>query len=225
MDIKSELMELVDEKYRTFTSALLPDVKDILGVRIPELRKIARDIAKSDWKGFFGECREDYFEETMVKGMILGYIKESPENRIEYIKRFIPSINNWSVCDSFCATLKFTEQNRELVWNFILPMLDSEKEFEVRFAVVMILDYFIVDEYIKDVLERLGKIKNPAYYSRMAVAWAVSICYIKYPEITMGFLKDNDLDDFTYNKALQKIRESFRVTKEEKKLLNSMKRK
>lgn len=225
MDIKSELMELVDEKYRTFTSALLPDVKDILGVRIPELRKIARNIAKSDWKGFFEECREEYFEETMVKGMVLGYIKESPENRIEYIKRFIPSINNWSVCDSFCATLKFTEQNRELVWNFILPMLDSEKEFEVRFAVVMILDYFIVDKYIKDVLKRLGKIKNPAYYSRMAVAWAVSICYIKYPEITMEFLKDNDLDDFTYNKALQKIRESFRVTKEEKNLLNSMKRK
>jgi 3-methyladenine DNA glycosylase AlkD len=111
------------------------------------------------------------------------------------------------------------------MWNFIQPYLKSDQEFYVRFAVVVLLDFYIDEAYITRVLYALDKIKHSGYYVKMAVAWSVSVCYIKFPEITMVYLKNNSLDDFTYNKSLQKITESFRVDNEIKLVIKRMKRK
>lgn len=153
----------------------------------------------------------------MLQGMVLGYIKTNIEEILLYVAEFIPKIDNWSVCDSFCGGLKFTNNNMEQVWNFIQPFLSSKKEYEVRFAVVMLLDFYINDEYIDKVLKLLDNINHPGHYAKMAAAWAVSICYIKFPEKTMDY--------FTYNKSLQKICESLRVDKETKKIIKAMRRK
>ncbi|BDR64362.1 hypothetical protein K144313037_12250 [Clostridium tetani] len=223
--IRREIFELIDEDYKKFSSSLLPNIDNILGVRLPELRKLAKKVAKDDWRKFIDTADNQYFEQIMLQGMVLGYIKTNIEEILLYLAEFIPKIDNWSVCDSFCGGLKFTNNNMEQVWNFIQPFLSSKKEYEVRFAVVMLLDFYINDEYIDKVLKLLDNVNHPGYYAKMAVAWAVSICYIKFPEKTMDYLKNNNLDYFTYNKSLQKICESLRVDKETKKIIKAMRRK
>lgn len=223
--IREQLLKLSDKNYQKFSSTLLPNVNNILGVRLPLLRKLAKQIAKNNWSEFVENNDYKYFEELMLQGMVIGCAKTDINESLKYVSAFVPKINSWSVCDSFCNGLKFTKNNMELVWNFIQPFLSSKKEFEVRFGVVMILDFYINENYIKSVLKILDTVKHEGYYVKMAVAWAISICYIKFPNETMIYLKDNTLDDFTYNKSLQKITESLRVDKETKKLIRSMKRK
>ena len=109
-------------------------------------------------------------------------------------------------------------------FKYLLKYLESNKEYEIRFAVVSFLDYFISEEYIREILKILGSIKHEGYYVKMAVAWAVSVCYVKFPERTWELLEGNELDDFTHQKSIQKIRESFRVSKEEKDRLLTLRR-
>lgn len=223
--IREQIFQLVDEDYKKFTTSLLPNVDNILGVRLPDLRKLAKTIAKGDWREFIESTDSKYFEEIMLQGMVIGYSKADIEEILSYAANFIPKIDNWSTCDSFCSGLKITKDNKEQVWKFLMPYFLSNKEFEVRFGVVMLLNFFIEEAYISRVLELLDSIKHEGYYVKMAVAWAVSICYIKLPKPTMVYLKNSRLDDFTYNKALQKITESYRVDKETKNVIRSMKRK
>lgn len=222
-EIRQELINLSDEKYRSFHSNLCPGVENILGVRLPLLRKIAKDLSKSNYKEYLDDNNVEYYEEIMIQGLIIGYLKVDNETRFNYIKNFIPKINNWAVCDSFCNNLKFTKKNMNEVWNFIQPYTSSQYEFHIRFAIVMILNFYIVEDYIDEVLNILNNIHHDDYYVKMAVAWAISYCYISFPEKTLDFLKNNNLDKFTYNKSLQKIIESNRVDKGDKNLIRSMK--
>lgn len=222
---RQQIFELIDEDYQKFASKLIPTIDNVLGVRLPALRKIAKEIAKSDWRTYLETTESEYFEDVMLQGMVLGYVKADIEEILSYITAFVPKIDNWSVCDSFCIGLKFTKVNQERVWEYLQPYLSSKKEYEIRFGVVMLLNYYIDDAYIDKVLQSLDRIKHEGYYVKMAVAWAISICYVKLPELTMSYLNKNTLDDFTYNKALQKITESYRVDMETKEQIRSMKRK
>lgn len=224
LKIREELINLSEEDYRDFSSKLLPGINNILGVRLPALRKIAKSIAKEDWKNYLDNVRDDYFEEVMLQGMVIGYINNTDiDEIISLIRKYVPKINNWSVCDSFCNGLKITNKNKEKMWNFIEEYLSSNYEFEVRFAVVMLLNFYVEEDYVELVLSNLDKIKHDGYYVKMAVAWAISICYVKFSETTLNYLKENNLDYFTYNKSLQKICESLKVSKEEKNIIRGMK--
>jgi len=223
--IREQLMGLAEEDYRKFSSRLLPNIHTVLGVRLPQLRKLAKQIAKEDWRRYLNTAESDYFEEIMLQGMVIGYAPCEVEERLSYINSFVPQIDNWSVCDSFCTGLKFTVRNRDRVWDFLQMYFRSAQEYEIRFAVVMLLSYYIDEEYLSRALDILDTVKHEGYYVKMAVAWALSICYIKLPEQTMTYLKQNTLDDFTYNKALQKITESYRIDKETKGIIRNMKRK
>lgn len=225
MDIKSQLLELANSSHKKFTSALIPNIDNILGIKTPELRKIAKEISKDDWKQYLNTTDKEYFEETLVEGMVIGFLKLDINEHLQYVKDFIPKLDNWATCDSFCGALKFTKKNQKIVWDFTLPYLNSDKEFEVRFVVIMFLSYFIDEVYIDKVLYHLNQITHRAYYVQMGIAWAVSVAYVKFPEKTMIFLKNNTLDNFTFNKSLQKITESFRVSDDDKTLIKSMKRK
>lgn len=223
--IRDKIMELADEEYKKFSSSLLPNVDNIIGVRLPELRKIARKIAKDDWRDYLLNIEQEYFEEVMLEGMVIGYIETDIKEKLIHVANFVPKINNWSVCDSFCSSLKFTHDHKEIVWEFILSFIDSKKEYDIRFAVVMMLNYYVVPDYIDRVLDILNKVKHEGYYAKMGVAWAISICYVKFPQKTGEFLKNNSLDDYTFNIALQKIVESKRIDKETKAFIRTMKRK
>lgn len=223
-DLRDKLFELSDDKFKTFHSRLCPNTDNIIGVRLPLLRQIAKEIAKGDWRNFLSNSKEEYYEEILINGLVIAYAKCDVEERLNYIESFVPKIDNWAICDSFCNTLKFVNKNKEIMWEFIQPYLKSYNEFEIRFAVVIILNYYITEDYIDLVLKTLDNIKHDGYYVKMAVAWAISMCFVKFEEKTMAYLKDNSLDDFTYNKSLQKICESLRVDKNTKELIKSMKR-
>lgn len=223
--VRKRIFELADEKYKEFHTKLSPTNSSIIGVRIPDLRKLAKEIAKGNWKEYLEATGDEYYEEVMLQGMVIGYIKIDVKERLKLIEKFIPKIDGWGICDSFCTGLKFIKSNRELVWDFVQPYLKSSHEFYIRFGVVVLLDFYVDEDYIDRVLEVLDKVKHDGYYVKMAVAWAISICYIRFPDKTMVYLRNNSLDDFTYNKSLQKITESFRVDKSAKLIIRSMKRK
>lgn len=224
--LDKQLRGLADEKYRDFHSGLIPNVDTVFyGVRVPVLRKLAKEIAKGDWRGFTElSAGSDVYEMNMLCGMVTALAKCDFEEKLTYVERFVPGINNWAVCDIVCGDLKDVKKNRERMFAFIRPYLASEREYEVRFAVVILMQYFLTDEYITDVLGIYDGIRHEGYYVKMAVAWGVSLCFIKYREITLDYLLSCNLDDFTYNKSIQKMTESFRVSREDKEMLRLMKR-
>lgn len=223
-NIREELFKLADQKYKDFNTNLCPGIDNLIGVRVPVLRDFAKKLSKNNWKENFDKIENKYCEEIMLQGMIIGLAIKDVKETQKYLKEFIPKIDNWSVCDVCTAGLKITKKYKKEMWKFIQTYLNSKKEFELRFAIVMMLDFFIDEEYIDKVLLKLNQIKHEGYYVKMAVAWAISICYIKFKEKTDNFLYNNDLDNFTYNKAIQKIIESYRVENEDKEDLKKRKR-
>ena len=243
--IQERLYELADEEYRAFSQKLTPGKTNILGVRLPVLRKLAGEIAKEDWRAYLKEAMEDSIEpqateqgneaeaskeetsmeEVLLQGMVIGKCKADIEEILYLTAAFIPKIDCWPVCDSFCTSLKITNNHRERVWEFLQPYLRSDKEYEIRFGVVMLLNYYVLPEYAPSAFAHFDRIVHEGYYVKMAVAWAISIYFIKLPELALSYLRDNQLDDFTYNKALQKITESYRVEQDTKEMIRGMKRK
>lgn len=225
MNIKKKLIEEAEKDYKKFTASLIPNINNVLGIRLPKLRTIAKEIYKNqDWKSFLNICNCEFMEETMLQGMVIGLVKDEPENILKLVENFVPKINNWAVCDCFCSGLKFTKKNQESVWKFIQPYLKSNDEFEIRFAYVMMIAHFIDEKYIDYVLEKIDEFKDERYYAKMAVAWALSICYIKFPDKTSKYLKISKLDNWTFNKSIQKICESQRIDKADKENLKLMKK-
>lgn len=219
MTLREELFSNQDSEYKEFHSKLLPTLNkdEIIGVRIPILRKIAKRLAKEN-----SEFPIKYYEEKMIKGMIIGYEKSDIDKKLTDLKTFIPIIDNWATCDCVCSTLKFTEKNRKRVWDFLMQYKNSG-EYEVRFLVVMLLDYYIVDEYIDSVLEILSSIKRDEYYINMAVAWAFSVAFVKYESNVMPIFESKILPAFVHNTAIQKSCDSYRVSKETKKYIKTLK--
>ena len=225
MNILERLYKEANKDYQAFSKKIMPDADEMLGVRMPVLHKIAKEIYKNEnWQKFLRQKNCQFWEELMLQAMVIGEIKAEPEEILEYIRDFVPRINGWGICDGFCAGLKFTKNNQELVWNFIQPYFNSQKEYEKRFAFVMMLNYFLTDKYIDKCIDYIDKFKDNRYYAKMAAAWALSICYIKYPEKTLKYLKKSNLDKWTFNKGIQKICESLRIDKETKNYLKTLKK-
>jgi len=182
-----------------------------------------------------------YYEEILTAGLALSYAKLSLEERFDWIRRFVPMIDNWAVCDTFCSTWKPKEADLAPLWDFLttdyLAILRGSieeggrpvgaAEYDLRYGVVMLLNHFVQrGDYVDRVLSICNEINHPAYYVKMAVAWALSYGFIFFPEKTIALFQspDNHLDDFTYNKSIQKACESFRVPKETKNFLRSLRR-
>ena len=222
-DIRKKLFEMQDLKYKEFDSSLCPNVEKIIGVRIPQLRAMAKEIASNEYKEFLENAQDEYYEELVLQGLVIGYAKISIEETFEYLQRFVPKINSWAVCDTTCSNLKITKKYMQEMWKFLKQYINSDKEYEIRFALVMYLNYFLTDEYIDEILQKIDKIENKEYYVQMATAWLVSTAYVEQREKTETFLQQNNLDKFTQNKSIQKICESYRVSKEDKEKLRKYK--
>ena len=215
-EIRKKLFEMQDLKYKEFHSGLCPNVDKIIGVRIPLLRNMAKNVAKENCQNFWKNIQSDYYEELVLQGLVIGYSKLTIEETLIKLKEFVPKINSWAVCDTTCSNLKITKKHMKEMWEFLEQYINSNKEYEIRFALVMYLDYFLTDEYIDKIFENIKKITNKEYYVEMAIAWLISCAYVKQKEKTIKYLKKNNLDKFTQNKAIQKICESYRVTENEK---------
>jgi Predicted DNA alkylation repair enzyme len=223
-NVKEELLKLSDEKYQKFSSALLPGTDNMIGVRLPVLRKLAKQIVEKDWESYLNTAEDEYFEEVMLQGIVIGLVNVSVERHFSLIAAFLPKIDNWSTCDSFITGLKFTKQHKKEVWQFIKPYFRSDKTYEIRFGVVMINAYFVECDYIDEAFAIFDAINHDDYYVKMAVAWAISSFFVYDPDKTMNYLHDSQLDTFTFNKALQKIIESRRVDAGTKTRIRRLKR-
>ncbi|ARP49820.1 MULTISPECIES: DNA alkylation repair protein [Caproicibacterium] len=226
-EIEEELQCMAEPKYRDFSSRLLPQAaaEGMLGVRLPKLRQMAGKISKGDWQAFLQTCPDRWFEEIMLQGMVIGRAAKTPEEAIPWIQQFLPKIDNWSICDSFCVGLKVANRYPQQMWRFVTPYVRSEREYFARFGAVMLLDHFAAPEYAGKALQLLDNMRSTAYYAGMAAAWAVSVFYVHCPEITGEYLRHSHLSDAVYNQALQKIIESRRATPEQKTAVRAMKRK
>lgn len=222
--IKTQLETMREEDYQQFTAKLLPGAANILGVRLPALRKIAKQLAAGDWQDYLNNACADSYEELMLQGMVLGYARGDLQQKEPFLRAFLPKIDNWSVCDSACSTIKLAKKQPEAFWNFLQEYLQSPREYEVRFVLVQMLDYYINPVFLPRVLEAIDSVDRQEYYIQMAQAWAVSICYREFPKQTLPYLKENHLNDFTHNKALQKITESRKVPATEKAFIRTLKR-
>lgn len=223
--IVTHLKTLTDSKYKEFHSNLSPGIDGILGIRVPILRNYAKELLVEYEVEELISISDDYYEEILLKGMVIGLQKEKTVEKVaSQIQQFVPSINSWGICDISVAGFKIIGKNKEYFWDFIQSYMLSEKEYEVRFAVVVMLDYYVNDDYLQQIFCVVDKINHEGYYVKMAVAWLLSLCLIKYYDRTLEYLKVSSLDTFTYNKALQKARESYRVSYEHKEQLKKLKR-
>lgn len=227
-EIRRQLMEKAEPEYRDFSSALIPESMPLLGVRLPALRLMAKEIVKEpDWKGkissYEGEDKDIYFEEVMLRGIVIGYgtQKADGQGALALLKDFVPHIDNWSVCDSFCNSFTFAAKNRELVWDFLQPYLFSEKEFEVRVAIILLLNQYLKFDknekkvprkkvitmedvladtrkenqlqfpYLERILAALNREFHQGYYAQMAAAWTTAEAFVTFPYETMQMLQND----------------------------------
>ena len=229
-EIRERLYGLADEDYKAFNGNIVPGEERMLGVRLPALRKLAKEIAKKYGTAYLDEASASLgagslHEEVMLYGMVTGCLKMEREELAGRLDQFVPLIRNWAICDSCVTSYKFMPKDPEYWFAYLEKYRDSNKEYDLRFMIVAMMSHFIDEDHIDAVLGYCNTIRHDGYYVKMGVAWAVSVCYVKFPEKTRVFLENDRMDDFTHNKSIQKIRESYRVSREEKDALNLLKRK
>lgn len=216
-----------DEKYKAFHSSLVPtaDRDSFLGIRMPKMREIGREISKGNPRSFLGVAKTNLYEEKMLKGIVTGLIKtESCEEFLELCDSFVGIIDNWAICDCFCAGLKQAKKYRTELFEHIGDYLESEKDFIVRAGLVIMLDFYLDELYIDRVLERCDGVRGDGYYVKMAQAWLVATAFAKCRDKTLCYLHKSSLDDWTFNKSIQKCVESLRISDSDKQMLRNMKK-
>ena len=214
------LFSLKDDEYREFNQKIVKTDNNI-GIRLPILKNIAKNIAKVDYMSFIKNNQHQYYEEIMLHGLVITYLKISFKESIILFDDYIKFIDSWATCDSVVMNYKIVSKNLDSCLIKIKEYLRSEKPFIKRVGIVLLF-YYLNDNYIDTVLEISDSIITTEYYVKMANSWLISMCLVKYYDKTINFLKNCHLDDWTYNKALQKAIESYRI--KDKDLLRRMKR-
>ena len=219
------LDSIKDNKYKEFHNSLVKDSKyEILGIRLPILRNISKEISKTNIEDYLNINKGNFYEEIMIEGLVIANIKDE-KIFYKYFNSYIDKIDNWALCDTFCNSIKIVEKYPDKYYKIALELSKSSKEFRSRVGLIMILSHFINEDNVKEILELVNNIHSDKYYINMAIAWLVAEIYIKYRSYGLEFIKNNNLDKFTHNKTISKINDSFRVTKEEKELLKKYRKK
>lgn len=227
MTVAERPLSLQSRSNKPFTQSLHPGIDNILGLRVPDVRALAKEIARGDWHSYLAAPGHHYMEERMLHGLVLGQIKvPDAAQYLTLVEQFIPQINSWSVCDtfSFAGRQRFVDANRHLVLDMLMRHLHSPHEYAVRFAVVMLMQHFITPESTDRFMDLMESVTHPGYYVRMAVAWAISVAFVKAPGPVYARLLHSPLDTFTFNKSLSKILESYRVSPADKLRVRSLRR-
>lgn len=195
------------------------------GISIPELRKFARQTAENP-KEFLENNDNSTFELRLLHAFVIGYIKDDIDVLLGYFKDFIPYVDDLAINDSLCQNFRIARKYQKEVWNFLMKFKNTKKEFESRIISVVLLSHYLNDEYIERVIKVLDKLNTDDYYSQMGVAWAFATIMGKYEKKCLDYFKSKGchLDKTTYNKSLQKMRESFRVSDEIKRLTRDLKK-
>ena len=225
MEIQKELFSLQDKEYMKFLSKLTPNVSEdtIIGVRIPEIRKLAKKLVKNnEYEDFLKELPHKYYDENLLHGAIISENKDF-ENCIELLNSFLPFVDNWAVCDTISPKI-FKKHKKELIEK-IKEWSQSDKTYTCRFGVEMLMTHFLDEDFKKEYLEMVANIHSEEYYVKMVVAWFFATALTKQWDYAVIYLEDNRLDVWMHNKTIQKARESLRILEDKKGYLKGLKRK
>lgn len=226
-EIRAKLFAMQDKKIQEFSAKLTPGEQNIIGIRVPLVKQLAKEIAKGDYAEYLSAPYTAYHEECLLWGSTLGNIKTEINTLLNYIDKWLPCVNNWAVCDCSVATMKELgkPKNRDIVWNYLLKILGTTNNpYAKRFCYVAMFSYFLDGEYTAKVADIYAVEDDEHYYIRMAIAWGISVILVKNYAVGLDLLQSNKLPVWTHNKAIQKARESFRITYIQKTELNCLKR-
>ena len=221
-EIRQFLQAHAEPAYREFSARLLPSGTPLLGVRLPVIRGMAKELARGDWRAYLDTAWDDLFEERMLQGMTLGVARASAAEKVPYLDRYLPKVNNWSLCDSLCASLKTAKAEPEAMLAYIDRCIGSPQPYRARFAVVQLLMYYMREETLEDTLSRLNRVVAAEPAAQVAIAWAVSVAYRKAPERTLQFLDTCALSPQTKRCAYQKMLEMTGRSEAEKARLRAL---
>ena len=222
--IQKRLFELSDEKYADFQSRLTPgiDREQFIGVRVPVLRKYAAELAKSSGcEEFLNSLPHEYYDENMLHGLLVSGIKDY-ETAVRRIDEFLPFVDNWAVCDIMSP--KCFRKNRERLLGEIRRWSRSGETYTCRFGLEMLMSHYLDEDFREEYLEIPASVKSDEYYVNMMIAWFFATALAKQWDSTVRYIEEPQLDEWVHNKAIQKARESYRITDEQKRYLNTLKR-
>lgn len=223
--VRGRLQEMAEPDYAEFSRRLLPsDVRPLYGVRVPRLRALARElVADYGWEPVFHVLLQPTaFEEQMLCGMVLGCGCKDGRRWLEVVDRFVGLIDNWSVCDSCCATFKLVQRHRDLFWPYLVSQAHSTEEYRQRFALVVWLGQYRASAWREAVLDELAKMSLDDYYAQMAAAWLLSIWVLDKPEETLWVISEVKVPAAVGLMALQKMADSLRTPSEVRSRLSDM---
>lgn len=224
-EIRKQLFSMQDLKYRDFQSKLIPtvDYKTVIGVRTPQLRKYAKQLVKTEGiTEFLRDLPHLYFDENQLHAFIISEIKDYGRC-MEEVEIFLPYVDNWATCDQLLPKA-FKNHEKELL-EVIRKWIVSDKTYTVRFAIGMLMKYFLDEHFDFEYPKMVAQIRSEEYYINMMIAWYFATALAKQYEAILPFIENPCLDVWTHNKAIQKSVESYRITKEQKEYLRSLKRK
>ena len=206
------LRSLKNDEYKKFHCKLTDTKLDIIGIRVPIMKKIAKEILKANIEDYFKLVKNIYYEEVFIYGIVLANSNEKLLDK--YLLDFIKRMDNWAICDSFCSSLKIINKKLGKYWIYFTSLIDIEKEFQTRVSIVVMMNYYLTDQYIDRVLQIVTNIKTDKYYINMAISWLLSVAIINYEDKVVEILKDKKLNKFVQNKTISKINDSYRISKE-----------
>lgn len=215
------LKSLSDKTYKEFHSKLTTTKYEILGIRVPMQRKIAKAISKGNIVSFLECTKNNYYEEVMIKGFVLSNIKDK-EVLLKYLDDYVSLIDNWAINDGFCNSLKIVKKEKEFWFSYFREYLKSTEEFRVRVGLIVFLSFYVEEDYLEKIFSLVDAINVDKYYVNMGIAWLLCECFTKYPNKTLKYLLKSKINSFTFNKTISKIRDSYRVSKEEKEYLKTL---
>lgn len=223
--IQEKLFEYQDLGYREFNSKLIPNIdkETMIGVRIPDIRKIEKSLSIEEKEQFLMDLPHKYFEENMLHGIIISNMKEYDKVIIN-LEKFLPYVDNWAVCDSISP--KIFKKNREKAIVNVLSWIKSNHTYVCRFGIGMIMQLYLENEYFKkSYLDIIAKIKTEDYYINMMRAWTFQVALVKQWKEAIVYIEKGLLDEFTHNKTISKSCDSYKIEKEEKEYLKTLRRK
>ncbi len=223
-DITKALLLKKDDTYQLFSQKLIPDTRlEIIGVRVPVIKQIVKQYANTDCASAFINEKHKYYEECFTHGLLIGAIKNDIQLVFEMLDAFLPHLDNWAICDSMVASLKIFKKYKTLTYENVLNYLKSNNPYTIRLGVIILLDYFLDDDFNDEIVNALLKVKNENYYVNMAIAWFISVALVKQYDIMIKHVENKRFSMFIHNKAIQKAKESFRINNDVKVYLNSLK--
>ena len=221
--IRKELFSLQDLKYREMQIKIIPTVKpeSIIGVRTPELRRMAKELAgKKEAGAFLNDLPHQYFDESQLHAFILSGIKDYAEC-LAALERFLPYVDNWATCDQMSPKV-FRKHRTELL-RPIKKWIESDETYTIRFGIGMLMEHYLDDDFDIAYPERVAVIRSEEYYVNMMIAWYFATALAKQYEAALPYIERHRLDRWTHNKAIQKAVESYRITPEQKAYLKTLK--